>query len=332
MDYAGYLKAADAGAPPAVALLHGPDAMLLDDAVSRVTRGLFPEGGDLTLAREILDAREAGAEGIVQAALLLPWSGSRRLVVAKGIEELGARAADTLSGYCRAPNPSTALMLLAPQALAATHWLHKAIPRPLAIAVQAPGGRPARERGSGRAPAPRASSSPTTPRRCSFSSPATISRSCAERWRRRRSPGGADNRRVTAAEVRAVVGETRARRVFDLTRALVARDRAAALVLLNAMLGAGEEPLALLGMLAREARAAWRAADGLSAGRPEDEIARGLGRPPGPAAAMIERARSLRPGLAAQQLRRCWEAERRLKLGGAPRAELSLLIADLCAG
>ena len=47
----------------------------------------------------------------------------------------------------------------------------------------------------------------------------------------------------------------------------------------------------------------WRAADGLSAGRPEDEIARELGRPPGAAAAMIERARTLRPDLAARQLR-----------------------------
>jgi hypothetical protein len=47
---------------------------------------------------------------------------------------------------------------------------------------------------------------------------------------------------------------------------------------------------------------------------------------------MIERARALPPDLAARQLRRCWEVECRLKLGGAPRAELSLLIADLCAG
>ena len=129
MDYAGFLKAADAGAPPAVALLHGPEALLLDDAVGRVTRGLFPDGGDLALSREILDSREAGVEGIVHAALLLPWIGSRRLVVARGIEELGVRAADPLAGYCRAPNPSTVLMLLAPQALTATHWLHKAIPR-----------------------------------------------------------------------------------------------------------------------------------------------------------------------------------------------------------
>jgi hypothetical protein len=47
---------------------------------------------------------------------------------------------------------------------------------------------------------------------------------------------------------------------------------------------------------------------------------------------MIERARGLGPDRAAFQLRRCWEVERRLKLGGVPRPELSLLIADLCAG
>ena len=331
MDYAGYLKAADTGAPPPVALLHGPEAMLLDDAVSRVTRGLFPDGGDLTLSREILDSRESGAEGIVQAALHLPWSGSRRLVVAKGVEELGSRAAEALSGYCRTPNPSTVLMLLAPQTLAATHWLHKAIPRPFAIAVQAPAGgqlvgwRRARARALGIELTDDAASLLVQ------LAGDDLTQLCGE-VEKAALAGGADNRRVTAAEVRAVVGETRARRVFDLTDALVARDRGAALMLLNAMLGAGEEPFALLGMLAREARAAWRAADGLRAGRSEDEIARELGRPPRLAAAMIERARTLPPSLAAEQLRRCWEAERRLKLGGAPRAELSLLIADLCAG
>jgi len=331
VDYAGYLKAADAGAPPEVALLHGPEAMLLDDAVTRVTRGLFPEGGDLTLAREILDAREAGADGIVQAALLLPWSGTRRLVVAKGVEELGVRAADALSAYCQRPNPSTVLMLVAPQALAATHWLHKAVPRPLAVAVQAPTGAQvvawlrahARAQGIDLAGEAAALLVQLTGE--------DLTQLCGE-VEKAALAGGADNRRVTTAEVRAVVGETRARRVFDLTDALVARDRAAALTLLNAMLGAGEEPFALLGMLAREARAAWRAADGLRAGRPEDEIARELGRPAKQANAMIDRARSLRPAAAAQQLRRCWEAERRLKLGGLPRAELSLLIADLCAG
>src|SRR5262245_34735011 len=135
MDYAAFLKAADGGAPPPVALLHGPEPFLLDDAVARVTRGLFPEGGDLALCREIVDAREAGAGAIVESALLLPWIGSRRLVVAKAVDELGAKAAEPLGTYCQSPNPSTVLLLIAGQLLAATHWLGKAVPRALAVAV-----------------------------------------------------------------------------------------------------------------------------------------------------------------------------------------------------
>src|SRR5205807_1575431 len=96
--------------------------------------------------------------------------------------------------------------------------------------------------------------------------------------------GGPDNRRVGVAEVRAVVGEHRLRHVFDLTRALTARDTGGALALLESLLNAGEEPLAVLGMLAREARATWQVAGALRAGRPAEDIARSLRRPPAPAA------------------------------------------------
>jgi len=47
---------------------------------------------------------------------------------------------------------------------------------------------------------------------------------------------------------------------------------------------------------------------------------------------LIERARGLAPGAPARLLERCWDAERRLKLSGPARPELSLLVADLCAG
>ena len=330
MDYAAFLKAADAGTPPTVALLHGAEVFLLDDAVARVTRGLFAEGDDLSLAREVLDAREAGVEGIVQSALLLPWTGSRRLVVARAVDDLAARAAEPLAAYCREPNPSTALLLIAGQ-LTPTHWLNKAVPRAAAVAVQAPTGGQlvAWLRGRGRTDGIEVTEEAALLLVQLVGDDLTQLRGELDKAA---LAGGADNRRVGAAEVRAVVGETRARHVFDLTRALVDRDRGAALAVLLRLLGAGEDPFALLGMLAREVRTAWRAAEGLRLGRPEDEIARSLGRPPAAASAMIARARSLAPEQAARHLERCWEAERRLKLGGLPRPELSLLVADLCAG
>jgi DNA polymerase III delta subunit len=90
-----------------------------------------------------------------------------------------------------------------------------------------------------------------------------------------------------------VVGEHRSHEVFELTQAVERRDAAAALSLLERLLGAGEEPLRLLAILAAQARRA-----------------------------------TLRA--AAARLERCWRAERRLKLGGAPRPELAVLVADLC--
>jgi DNA polymerase-3 subunit delta len=136
---------------------------------------------------------------------------------------------------------------------------------------------------------------------------------------------------VTPAEVRSVVGEQRLHNIFELTRAVAERELGAALGVLGALLTAGEEPLGVLGMLAREARTVWQAREWLGQGRREDEVARLLRRPPAAAAAVVALARALPGPAAAARLTRCWEVERRLKQGGAPRPELALLIADLCA-
>jgi DNA polymerase III gamma/tau subunit len=105
--------------------------------------------------------------------------------------------------------------------------------------------------------------------------------------------GGAENRRVGVAEVRAVVGEHRSRDVFELTRAVEQKDAGAALPLLERLLAAGEEPLRILAILAGQVR------------------------------------RQSAPAVPARLLR-CWHAERRLKMGGPSRPELVLLVADLC--
>ena len=143
--------------------------------------------------------------------------------------------------------------------------------------------------------------------------------------------GGAANRRVGVAEVRAVVGEHRLREVFELTRALSAARRRGGARPARVAARGGRRASAVLGILSREARATWQAADALRAGRAPEEIARSLRRPPAAATALLDRARTVSLAAAARQLARCWDVERRLKLGGPPRPELSLLVADLCA-
>jgi DNA polymerase-3 subunit delta len=331
VDYPGFLKGADAGRVPPVSLLHGPETFLLDDAVARLTRAMFPGQSELSLVREVLDAREAGAEGIVQSALMLPWLGERRLVVARGVEGLAARSAEALAAYVKGPNPSTVLVLTAEESLEASHWLLRAVPSAAVVAAPPLAGRAlatwlrAHAQTGGYELGEEAASLLVE------LSGDDLTQLVGE-IEKAALAGGPENRRITPADVRAVVGEHRLRHVFDLTRALSTRNVGGALALLESLLNAGEEPLAVLGMLTREVRATWQAAGALRAGRAPEEIARSLRRPPAAATALVERAGRLSPAAAARQLARCWDVERRLKLGGAARPELSLLVADLCAG
>jgi DNA polymerase-3 subunit delta len=292
VQYAAWLRGLTQGQVAPVALLHGPEPFLIEEALAVLTRVVCPDSGLLVMSREVLEAREAGAEGIVRAAETLPWGTPRRLVVARGVEGLSSKQAEPLIEYVRAPNPSTVLALTVPQPLASSHWLLKAVPTGGAVEIPQLTGRAlvgwlrARASADGLELEEEAAQLLVA---LVGDDPAAL----AGEVGKAALAGGPENRRVGAVEVRAVVGEHRSHEVFELTRAVEQRDGAAALCLLERLLGAGEEPLRLLAILAAQARRA-----------------------------------TLRA--AAERLERCWRAERRLKLGGTPRSELALLVADLC--
>jgi hypothetical protein len=54
--------------------------------------------------------------------------------------------------------------------------------------------------------------------------------------------------------------------------------------------------------------------------------------PAGVAEAIVARTRGSAGERLPRQLERCWQVERRLKSSGEPRAELTALVAELCAG
>jgi len=330
MDYTAFLRLLERAAVPPVLLLHGPEPLLLADALARVTEILFPDPAALALSREVLDAREAGADGIARAALTLPFLSARRLVAVRGAELLGSRQAEPLTAYVAAPNPATALLLLVDQELSPTHWLLKTVPPAAVVSVPRPVGRAAVSWLRSRAAADGLDLGEEAASLLVQLVGDDLTTLLGE-VEKAAVAGGPGNRRVTVIEVRAVVGEHRLRHVFELTRALERRDLAGALTVLGALLSAGEEPLGVLGMLTREARSLWQVKDALGRGRPAEEIGRALRRPGPAVAALMALAQSVPLEAATRRLARCWEVERRLKSGGMPRAELSLLIADLCA-
>jgi DNA polymerase III subunit delta len=313
-----------------VVLLHGREGILAEDAIGRLARAMVGgESGDLSLARETVDVREAGVEAAVRAARTLPFLVGRRIVVVRAAETLAERSSAALLEYAMSPSPTSVLVLLAERELPPGHWLIRALPPAAVVLLTLPTGRGlggwlrARARAAGIDLAEDAAQMLVD---LVGDDPGTL----VTELEKAALAGGPDNRRVGAREVEEVVGARRARSIFELLRALEARDRGRALAMLQALLDAGEEPLGVLGMLARETRVAWQVKEWRRRGRPPEEIVRWLRRPPAVATALVARAEAMAPGEAPLSLARCWEAERRLKLGANPRAELTLLVADLC--
>ena len=297
MDYAAFLQLAGRGQPPPVALLHGPDPQLLDDALAAATRGLFRDAGEAALGREVFEGAEA------------------------------------LAAYARDPNTATALLLLAEDSLAASrdrreHWLLGAIPAAAVVSLATRDARGAEAWLRQRAAAEGLTVSDEAARllvQWVGEDGATL----LGEARKAALAGGHDNRAVGVKEVTAVVGEHRLSGVFDLTRAVQRREAGTALRTLDRLL-ATEEPMRLLALLTADVRATIIVADLTARGQAAEQIAR-LVRKPLPVVDAIARGPAAAPAaVLARRLERCWEAELRVKSSGEPHAELTALVLDLC--
>jgi len=334
VNHAAFLRDVARGEVPALALLHGTDLQSLDDAVRAATGALFPDPHHVLLGREIIDAREADVETIIRAAMTLPLATGKRLVIVRHCQALAARGAEPLATYVADPNPSSCLLLLADEPLHASrerrapHWLLRVIPPAVVVELPARRGRSLEDWLRERARAEGLTVTEDAARALVEWVGDEGARLLGE-VRKAALAGGPEHRTVGWKEVSAVVGEQRLRGVFDLTRAVERRELGVALATLDRLL-ATEEPMVLLAMLAREIRSAWHVEEQRQRGQPLEQIARALGRPPAVVETLLAYANGAHPPLP-EQLRRCWEVERRLKSGGEARGEMTALVARLCS-
>jgi DNA polymerase III delta subunit len=340
-DFNTFQRQVAAGQVPPLALLHGPDVQALDDALAAVTRALFADPALAALGREVLDARDTPAEAVALTADTLPLGVTTRLVavrhceawLVKGIEPKGT---EPLREYLKRPSPSTCLLLLAGEPLSANrerkadHWLLNAVPAAAIVTLVARTGRGLSEWLRQRAASEGYAVTEDAARlliEWIGEEPVTL---LAE-LRKAALAGGPDNVKVGEQEVKAVVGEHRVNEVWDLTRALERGDRPGAVMTLEQLL-ASEEPMRILTLLTGALRRAWRVHERSRLGQAPDQIARMERIPPHVVQALVARTRGAAGERLPRQLERCWEVERRLKSSGEPRAELTALVAELCAG
>jgi DNA polymerase-3 subunit delta len=335
VEYTAFLQSAERGRPPALALLHGSDEQLLEDALGLVIRGLFADASELALGREVLEGNEVSVEAVVQSAMTLPFMTRRRLVVVRRAQALAAKGAEALAAYARDPNPATCLLLLADEALGASrerrtdHWLLTAVPSTAIVTLPLRRGRALEDWLKQRAAADALVVTDEAARLLVQWVGEDSARLLGE-TRKAALAGGPDNRKVGVNEVTAIVGEHRVSEVFELTRAVERRDLGLALRTLDRLL-ATEEPVFLLALLTRSVRQALTVRDLAAAGQSVEQIARLMRPTPAPVVeAIVGRVSGAGGAGLPRQLARCWEAEWRCKSGGQPRAELTALVAELC--
>jgi DNA polymerase III subunit delta len=334
VDYAAFLQAAERGQPPPVALLHGTDEQLLDDALDVVTRGLFADPTERALGREVLEGEEVSVEAVTRSAATLPLMTLRRLVIVRRAHLLSARGRDMLAAYARDFNPTTCLLLVADDVLPAVrgrvdHWLLGALPPAAIVGLPIRRGRGVEDWLKQRAAAEGLSIADDAARLLVQWVGDDGARLLGEA-RKAALVGGSDNHRVGVTEVTAVVGEQRVSAAFDLSRAVERRDLAQALRLLDQLLTT-EDAMPLLALLTRSVRIAAIVRALAARGQSSAQIAPAVRPVPVPAIeAMMARVAAVSEPTLLAQLERCWQAEWRCKSGGEPRAELTALVADLC--
>jgi DNA polymerase-3 subunit delta len=305
--------------------LYGKERFLLARALDALRRAaLEPATRDFN--HDLVDARTTGAAHLVALARTLPMLGKRRLVEARGVEELRAEALDPLVAYLEQPAPETVLVLVA-EKLDARGRLYTALKKRQALCSF----EPPRERelyafvvaevrargGSIDEPAARLLAEVVGADLGQLAQ-------AVEKLSLYVGEGG----RIGEDDVATCVTETRVRSVFELANAVGQGDRIEALRLLRRMLDERESPIGIVAMLARHFRqlAQVRELDQQRASK--YDIASAIGVNPYFVEGLTSQARRLLPEALRQAFERLYEADTALK---SSRVDDGILLERLVA-
>jgi DNA polymerase III subunit delta len=283
--------------------------------------------------REVLHADAVTPDAVVAAGLALPLFGGRRLCLVRGMVESGARGLDRLRAAIEAarkqpggwPSEGVTVALVASGADRKSPVL-RLLPEAEQVEARPPSGRGIAGWLQGRARAARLTLAPAAADALVALVGEDLGRLAGELEKAALFVG--PDGRVTEEVVLALVGESRARRYWELGQALEEGEAGKALRVLEQLLAAGEEPTPLLGLVVAFVRDAWRVKSAVAEGR--DPRAALRGRPSFVVDRIATRAAAIRPEALAGALRRCFDVEVALKSGGGePRALLTALVADV---
>ena len=304
--------------------------------MARLTQALLPDDQAADWNREVFHADQLSPEALVAAGASLSLFAGRRLVLVRGVGDLGAKVADRLRDALAEarrepggwPAEGTTILLAAAGVDRRAACL-RILPESDLVEVRGPAGRQVVGWVRERARAAGVDLAPDAAQVLVDLVGEDLSRLAAEI--EKASLYAAGDRRVSQEVVRALAGETRTRQYWELTQALEEARRTDAIRVASQLLASGDEPLILLAWITGYLRDLWRVLPGAVAGDLR-EAARSLQRrrPDFAVERLTARARAVGIRGLSRAARQCFEVDQALKTGGGnPRALLTCLVAEL---
>jgi DNA polymerase-3 subunit delta len=329
MTYAELNRAIEGRSVPSLLFLYGEETFLLDRTVQRLRDVAVPaEARDFNF--NLYHGKETPAEVILDTALTLPVFNPHRLILVKEAQNLSAASLDAFLPYLGDPAPETILVFTADKIDGRKKFFQEFKKRGVLVEFkrlydsQIPAFVREQARAAGRS--------------LTEDAMALFCRRVGSNLQEVHSELTklfaylGERTLVDAADVAAVVSDTRVDSIFDLTNALGGRGKGEALRLLARLLDEGGVPLVLLTMMVRHFRQLWKIRELLDQEVATKEIARRAGINPYFVDGLVAQARRFSPARYRQIFALFLEADLALKSSGAhPAAMLEKLVLDVMA-
>ncbi|MCA9551934.1 MAG: DNA polymerase III subunit delta [Myxococcales bacterium] len=269
------------GPPGPVYALDGDERLMVDEAVAALKAAAVPvHAADFNF--DAFNAREAKLARIMEAAQTLPAFAQRRMVLVTEAEHIDPEGAQELLSYLESPSPTTVLVLVAGGNFDARTKLYKALEKAgAAVRYARPTLREMPDAVRARADAMGLKVESGAVRALVDALGTDVSGAAQALEVLSLYVGPGSGRPITAADVASLITVTREENIFQLVDAIGAKDKAAALAGLHAMLSNEQaHPLQLLALVARHYRNLMKTRAAQAAGVPRDALGKLVGVPP----------------------------------------------------
>lgn len=315
-------------------LLLGEEVLLREEFLSRLLSALLPPGME-SLNLDVVSGSEAAGPDLATRCRTVPAFAPRRVIVLKEVDHLRTEEWKAILVYLEAPSPTTCLICIADKLDHGNRGLQRIDQIGKVLRFAPPRHEEERQRWCQRWMRER-----TRQQGKSLSPEAEMllfSLQGPDLFRLGQEVDKlclfvGDRRQIDLEAVEALVGHGRVHGIFELTRAVSQRDLEGALFCVRQLLEKGEEPLRILGMLARQVRLLLRAKELLTQSRPPGEISRLLGIPRPFLPEILEGAKNSSLPRLEQGFVRLLKLDQQLKSWGrGQHLYLELAIIDLCS-